>query len=115
MVINDQSHTQSLSLLPAAPGPVGFTQESFSPVCVCRAAGRQKDVVRGTRLSAVLQNGHDAGREMGSRWSPFSLLPLQRLAHILGVCSKTLGGGHHPVDVNGKAFGARGTWGTGGD
>lgn len=59
-------------------------------------------------LSAILQNGDDAGRALGCRRRSLAVLPVERLTHIIGISSKTLRGGHHAVDVNGEASGARG-------
>lgn len=66
-------------------------------------------------LSAVLQNGHDAGGTLSRGGRSFAVLPLQRLTHIIGISSKALRGGHHAVDVDGEASGAQGAWRAGRD
>lgn len=66
-------------------------------------------------LSAVLQDGDDAGGAVSCRWRSVAVLPLGRLTHVIGISSEALRGGHDAVDVDGEASGAQGTWWAGGD
>lgn len=71
--------------------------------------------MRGTGLSAILQNGNNAGRKVSCGGRPLTVLSLQGFTHIFRVSSKTLSGRHHTVDINREAFGAGGTWWAGWD
>lgn len=68
----------SLSVLPdsCACRPRRLTEDSLPSVCACWSSRWQEDVVRGTGLSAVPQDGNNAGRKLSCRWRPFTVLSL---------------------------------------